>query len=119
MSYILSLDQGTTSSRAIVFDKSGSIQAVAQQEFEQIFPQPGWVEHNAQEIWQTQLRVMADVITDARLAQGEINAIGIATSVRQRLFGTAKPGSRFTMRSYGKIDGRPLAATNSKQRATQ
>ena len=53
MSYILALDQGTTYSRAIVFDQHGGIQGVAQQEFEQIFPQPGWVEHNALEIWKT------------------------------------------------------------------
>ena len=51
MKYILSLDQGTTSSRAIVFDQHGAIVAAAQQEFRQIFPQPGWVEHDADEIW--------------------------------------------------------------------
>jgi glycerol kinase len=77
MSYILSLDQGTTSSRAIVFDKQGSIKSVAQQEFEQIFPQPGWVEHNAQEIWESQLRVLTDAIKDARLTRDDIAAIGI------------------------------------------
>ena len=77
MSYILSLDQGTTSSRAIVFDQHGSILGVAQQEFEQIFPQPGWVEHNALEIWETQIRVLTDVIKDAKLTAKEIAAIGI------------------------------------------
>ncbi|HAO45783.1 MAG TPA: glycerol kinase, partial [Chitinophagaceae bacterium] len=51
--YILALDQGTTSSRAIIFDKKGSIVAMAQKEFNQIFPQPGWVEHDANEIWST------------------------------------------------------------------
>ena len=53
MSYLLALDQGTTSSRAIVFDHGGNIRAVAQKEFTQIFPQPGWVEHDAGEIWAT------------------------------------------------------------------
>ena len=77
MSYILALDQGTTSSRAIVFDKHGSIAGVAQEEFEQIFPQPGWVEHDAQEIWQTQLRVMNDAINEGRLTSSDIAAIGI------------------------------------------
>ena len=54
MKYILALDQGTTSSRAIVFDHNGSIISTAQQEFRQLFPQPGWVEHDAQEIWASQ-----------------------------------------------------------------
>jgi glycerol kinase len=57
MKYILAFDQGTTSSRAIVFDKKGSIKAVAQKEFEQIYPKPGWVEHDPQEIWSSQLQV--------------------------------------------------------------
>ena len=78
MSYILALDQGTTCSRAIVFDQHGSIQGIAQQEIEQIFPQPGWVEHDALEIWKTQLRVMTDVIDQRQLTSSDIAAIGIA-----------------------------------------
>ena len=75
--YILSLDQGTTSSRAIIFNKQGSIMAVAQKEFTQIFPQPGWVEHDANEIWSTQLGVAAEAITKAGLSPENIAAIGI------------------------------------------
>lgn len=75
--YILAFDQGTTSSRAIVFDRKGAIVAVAQKEFEQIFPQPGWVEHNANEIWSTQLGVAAEAITKAGLTVRDIAAIGI------------------------------------------
>lgn len=75
--YILSFDQGTTSSRAIVFDKQGSIIAVAQKEFTQIFPQPGWVEHDANEIWSTQLGVAAEAIIKAGLTIKDIAAIGI------------------------------------------
>jgi glycerol kinase len=75
--YILSFDQGTTSSRAIVFDKKGAIIAVAQKEFTQIFPQPGWVEHDANEIWSTQLGVAAEAITKAGLTVKDIAAIGI------------------------------------------
>jgi len=75
--YILSFDQGTTSSRAIVFDKDGSIISVAQKEFTQIFPQPGWVEHDANEIWSTQLGVAAEAITKAGLTVYQIAAIGI------------------------------------------
>ena len=63
--YILSLDQGTSSSRAIVFDHDGEIKAVAQQEFRQIFPQPGWVEHHPQEIWTSQDTVIAGAIATA------------------------------------------------------
>lgn len=75
--YILALDQGTTSSRAIIFDKKGAIITTAQKEFAQIFPQPGWVEHDANEIWSTQLGVAAEAITKAGLLPENIAAIGI------------------------------------------
>lgn len=76
-SYILSLDQGTTSSRAILFDRTGGIIAVAQKEFTQIFPQAGWVEHDANEIWSTQIGVAAEVITKAGIRVEQISCIGI------------------------------------------
>ena len=75
--YILSFDQGTTSSRAIIFNKNGEIVAVAQKEFTQIFPEPGLVEHDANEIWSTQLGVAAEVISKANLSVKDIAAIGI------------------------------------------
>lgn len=75
--YILSLDQGTTSSRAIVFNHKGNIEAVVQKEFEQIYPQPGWVEHNPMEIWSTQLSVATEAIVKAGLNSKDIHAIGI------------------------------------------
>jgi len=77
MKYILALDQGTTSSRAIIFDHSGSIKAIAQKEFAQIFPQPGWVEHNANDIWSTQAGVAAQALAQAGLTPGDIAAVGI------------------------------------------
>ena len=77
MKYILALDQGTTSSRAIIFDHAGSIKAVAQQEFPQIFPQPGWVEHNANDIWSAQAGVAAQALAQAALTPADIAAIGI------------------------------------------
>ncbi len=77
MSYVLALDQGTTSSRAIVFDQRGRIVAVAQKEFRQIFPKPGWVEHDPAEIWSTQAGVMAEVLERAQLRASDIAAIGI------------------------------------------
>lgn len=75
--YILALDQGTTSSRSILFDKSGSIIAVAQKEFTQIFPKPGWVEHNPEEIWETQLATAKEVLAKANVSTQQIAAIGI------------------------------------------
>ena len=77
MSFILALDQGTTSSRAIVFDHAGAIKAVAQKEFRQIFPQPGWVEHDPDEIWETQIGVAAEAIAHAGISARDIAAIGI------------------------------------------
>ncbi len=77
MKYILALDQGTTSSRAIVFDHAGSVVASAQQEFRQIFPKPGWVEHDANEIWVSQLSTAKDAIAKAGLTASDIAAIGI------------------------------------------
>ena len=75
--HILALDQGTTSSRAIVFDHNGRIVASAQREFQQIFPQPGWVEHNAREIWAAQLSVARQALRRAGLTAGATAAIGI------------------------------------------
>jgi len=75
--YILSFDQGTTSSRSIIFDREGNIVSVAQKEFTQIFPRPGWVEHDATEIWSTQLGTAAETITKAGLTVNDIAAIGI------------------------------------------
>lgn len=75
--YILAFDQGTTSSRAILFDQDSNIVAVAQKEFTQIFPKPGWVEHNANEIWSTQVGVASEVIAKAGVDPKEVAAIGI------------------------------------------
>ncbi|HEY4371212.1 MAG TPA: glycerol kinase GlpK [Burkholderiales bacterium] len=75
--HILALDQGTTSSRAILFDRAGRIVAMAQKEFRQIFPQAGWVEHDPEEIWQTQLSVAQEVLFKARLSAKNVAALGI------------------------------------------
>jgi len=75
--YVLALDQGTTSSRAILFNQEGKIVGVAQKEFTQFFPQPGWVEHNPTEIWDTQLGVARQVLADNKVDVAEISAIGI------------------------------------------
>ncbi|MCS3702501.1 glycerol kinase [Salinibacter ruber] len=77
MNFILALDQGTTSSRALLFDHHGQIQATAQKEFEQRFPKPGWVEHDPREIWSSQIGTAAEVISRAGADVGQIAAVGI------------------------------------------
>ena len=73
MKYIMSLDQGTTSSRCILFDKSGNICASAQKEFRQIYPHPGWVEHNAMEIWDTTLEVSRSAMDKLQITADDDN----------------------------------------------
>jgi glycerol kinase len=75
--YILSLDQGTTSSRAILFDQSGHIVGVENKEFKQIYPKPGWVEHNPNDLWQSQLEVIQSVLKNNVISSDDIAAIGI------------------------------------------
>jgi len=75
--YILALDQGTTSSRAIIFDHDSKILGMAQQEFTQYYPQPGWVEHDAEQIWQTQYAVIEEVLAKTGVTMAEIVAVGI------------------------------------------
>ena len=77
MKYILTLDQGTTSSRALVVDSDARVVATAQREFRQIFPQPGWVEHDPLEIWQTQLAVAREAVAKAGVPMHSIRAIGV------------------------------------------
>ena len=77
MRYVLALDQGTTSSRAILFDHEGAIKGVAQREFEQIFPQPGWVEHDPEEIWSSQISVAIEALSRAELRPRDITGLGI------------------------------------------
>jgi glycerol kinase len=77
MPYVLALDQGTTSSRALLFDRTGKVVALAQQEFRQIFPNPGWVEHDAREIWATQSGVLYEALAKAGIGARDVAAIGI------------------------------------------
>ncbi|RIK76775.1 MAG: glycerol kinase [Planctomycetota bacterium] len=95
MALILALDQGTTSSRAIVFDESGSVVGLAQREFKQHFPQPGWVEHNPEEIWTSQLDVAAEVLARLKLKPADIAAIGVTNQ-------------RETTLLWDRATGRPL-----------
>jgi len=90
--YILSLDQGTTSSRAILFDNKGIPAAVAQKEFKQYFPKPGWVEHNPEEIWTSQAEVATEVIKNANIKSVDINAIGITNQRETTIVWNRKTG---------------------------
>src|SRR6516165_421888 len=77
MKYILAVDQGTTSTRAIVFDADGAPVATAQEEFRQIYPHPGWIEHDPNDIWQTTLSTMRAVLAQAALGASDIAGVGI------------------------------------------
>jgi glycerol kinase len=96
MKAVLALDQGTTSSRAILFARDGSILALAQQEFRQFFPRPGWVEHDAEEIWRSQGDVAAQALRKAGLAPAEVAAVGITNQ-------------RETTVLWDRATGRPVA----------
>ena len=96
MQLVLALDQGTTSSRAILFGRDGTAHAIAQKEFRQIFPQPGWVEHDATEIWATQSGVMNEALAKARVGARDIAAIGITNQ-------------RETTVVWERATGRPIA----------
>jgi glycerol kinase len=93
--YILAIDQGTTSSRAILFDKEGNIKATAQKEFAQIYPADGWVEHNAEEIWSTQIGVTTEVMAKLGIKPDDIAAIGITNQ-------------RETTVVWDKVTGKPV-----------
>ncbi len=90
--YILALDQGTTSSRAIIFDKNASIIGISQKEFTQIYPKPGYVEHDANEIWSTQLEVAKDVINKTKISLDEIATIGITNQRETTVIWDKKTG---------------------------
>lgn len=90
--YILALDQGTTSSRAIIFDKNASVIGVSQKEFTQIYPKPGYVEHDANEIWNTQLEVARDVVNKTKISLDEIDSIGITNQRETTVIWDKKTG---------------------------
>ena len=126
--YILALDQGTTSSRAVLFNSRCEIVSMSQRPFNQQFPQPGWVEHNPLEIWSTQSFVMENVVNKADIEWSDIEALGITnqretTVVWDRmiskkrskpavpLYGPARRRNPSTTRSCGRIAARPTTAT--------
>ena len=90
--FILSIDQGTTSSRVMIFDRAGSVRGQAQQEFKQHYPQPGWVEHDASEIWEVTLGVMRDALRNARIEPAQVHAIGITNQRETTVMWDRKTG---------------------------
>ncbi|WP_417363123.1 glycerol kinase GlpK [Galbibacter sp.] len=90
--YILAIDQGTTSSRALVFDKEGNTKSIAQKEFKQYFPKPGWVEHDANEIWSSQMAVTIEAVSKAKLQADHIAAIGITNQRETTIVWNRKTG---------------------------
>ena len=92
MKYVLALDQGTTSSRSILFDPHGKPVAVAQKEFAQHYPQPGWVEHDAEEIWTTQLQTAKEVLKKAKVSAADVAAIGITNQRETTVVWNKKTG---------------------------
>lgn len=114
MSYILALDQGTTSSRAILFDHAGSVVALAQQEFGQIFPQPGWVEHDAREIWAAQLAVARECmqkmpVATANQAQSAIDLVANPVNPAKKIVAIGITNQRETTVLWDRKTGEPVA----------
>ncbi len=108
----MALDAGTTSNRCILFDRAGKIVSLAQKEFTQYFPKPGWVKHDADEIWSTQLGVAVEAMSKIGVWADDIAAIGITNQrERQPSYGTRRPEFRCVMRSYGSAEGQPNTAT--------
>ena len=91
--YILAIDAGTTSSRAILFDKSGKSVGVSQHEFKQYFPKEGWVEHDANEIWKTQLMAITEVLKKSDIAEEQIHAMGITNQRETTILWNKKTGA--------------------------
>ena len=112
--YIMALDAGTTSNRAILFNHEGKIVSVAQREFTQIYPQPGWVEHDANEIWSTMLGVAVETIAKAGVSAEDVAAS--PTSVKPQLYGTRKQANLYIMQSFGSAAELQNTATVLRQR---
>jgi glycerol kinase len=99
--YVMALDAGTTSNRCILFNEKGEMCSVAQREFTQYFPQPGWVEHDADEIWASMLGVAVEAMNMINATAEDIAESVLPTRERQRSSGIRKQESRSIMRSYG------------------
>ena len=104
MDTYISIDQGTTSSRAILFGEDGSILKTCQMEFEQIYPKPGWVEHNPEEIWETTKSVLSDYIIQKLQKNIILEELGLQIKERLQSYGIKNPENHFTMQLFGKTE---------------
>ena len=103
--YIISIDQGTTSTRAILFDQQQNIVAVSQEEIHNSFPQPGWVEQDANEIWLSTLSCLSSLFLKSGAQPDEVASIGITNQRETTIVWEKQPESRYTMRSSGSAAG--------------
>ena len=110
--YIMALDAGTTSNRCILFNKKGEMCSVAQREFTQYFPQPGWVEHDADEIWASQLGVAVEAMNKINVSAADIAAIGITNQRETAIVWIRKPASRSITLLSGSAAGPRNTATH-------
>ena len=110
--YILAIDQGTTSSRVIVFDKDQNMVSVAQKEFTQIYPQEGWVEHDPNEIWATQYGVLLEALGKANIDPKDIKGVGITNQRETTVVGIKIQASLCIMLLYGNVDVQQIYAKN-------
>ena len=110
--YVASIDQGTTSTRCILFDNDGNIVSADQKEHQQIYPRPGWVEHNALEIWERTQHVVRGALDKSGADVTDIAAIGITNQRETAWSGSAQPDARSIMPSYGRTRARMPFAMN-------
>ena len=110
--YIMALDQGTTSSRCIIFNKKGEIVSSAQKEFTQYFPKSGWVEHDANEIWASQAGVMTEAMAKCSIEAAEIQRSELPIRERQRSSGTRRPENPCIMPLSGSAAGQQIMWNN-------
>lgn len=110
--YVLALDQGTTSSRCILFDKQGNICSMAQKEFEQIYPYAGWVEHDPMEIWASQLSVATEAMSKIGVTGENIAGIGITNQRETTIVWDRIQDSLFTMRLCGSAEEQQMTLKN-------
>ena len=108
----MALDQGTTSSRCILFEKNGKIASMVQREFAQIFPHEGWVEHDPMTIWSTQISVATEALLKIGGSWNEVYGIGIPTKEKRRWYGIERPEHRYTMQSCGNVAELQIIAKN-------
>ena len=117
--YIIALDQGTTSSRAVLLDHNANVVEIAQREFTQIYPRAGWVEHNPMEIWATQSSTLNEVVAKEALPLTKSRQLVLLTNVKPPSCGKKQPAHRFITRLCGNVVVLQILQTNLKRMVTK